>query len=150
MSDPMSDPIPVRAPDHATTPSSSWIRFPGGETLAAYIDERMKDRLKQGKYTIGELEGIRHFKLSLLPRTTKLTEERLEKIRKLSHLWEVDIRVSNITSHRPVIGPIIVAAKKILLPFIRLALADMIRQQREFNAEALGLIMELSADVAEK
>jgi len=146
MSDRMSD------QSDKTYPSHSWIRYsgPGGDTLAPDIEQRMKDHLSRGKYTVGELEGIKHFKLSLLPSTTKLSEERLEKIRKLSHLWEVDIRVSNITSHRPVIGPLIVAAKKILMPFIRLALADMIRQQREFNAEALGLIMELSADVADK
>lgn len=136
----------------SSLPSSSWIKYdgPAGEGLESYIGERMKGHLSAGKYTIGELEGIRHFKLALLPSSTKLTEERLEKIRRLSHLWEVDIKISNITSHRPIVGPFIVAAKKILLPFIRLALADMIRQQREFNAEALGLVMELSADVADR
>ena len=71
-------------------------------------------------------------------------EQRLDKLRRLCQLWDVDVRVNNISSHRKVIGPFIVIVKKILFPFLKVLLKDFIEQQREFNATTILLLSEIS------
>ena len=69
----------------------------------------------------------------------------LDKLRRLCQLWDVDLRCSGITSHRPVLGPFIVAMKKLFYPFLRVFLKDALQQQRDFNAAAVSLLADLAS-----
>ena len=73
----------------------------------------------------------------------QVSNDQLEKLRRLCQVWDVDIRPGEITSHRPIIGRVIVAGKKLLFPVIRALLKNYLSQQREFNAAAISLLADL-------
>lgn len=130
-------------------PSRSWLSPPGvipsGESLSADLGGVVRSLVESGKVSTGEIDYISGYKLALLDVTAGLSEKRLERVRALCGLWDVDLKAVRITSHRPVIGPLIVGAKKLLLPFLKAALGDFLSQQRAFNREAVALLAELAA-----
>lgn len=74
-----------------------------------------------------------------------LNAEQLELLRRLCKMYDIEIRPHEISSHRRVIGPCIVAAKRVLFRIIAALLGPTLRQQREFNATAVTLLAKLSA-----
>lgn len=79
----------------------------------------------------------------VLKSTLKASDVELEALRRLCQIWDVDLKQPAITSHRKFIGPIIVAAKRIVFPILRTFMRDTLRQQRDFNAQAIALLMQL-------
>ncbi|MCB0353122.1 MAG: hypothetical protein KDD64_06335, partial [Bdellovibrionales bacterium] len=76
-----------------------------------------------------------------------VSDEVLEKLRRLCQLWNVRLLPQEkITSHRPLIGPVIVAVKKAIFPIVRYILKDVLHQQRSFNAAAIQLLAEIASD----
>jgi hypothetical protein len=86
---------------------------------------------------------IRDLKLKLVEGGLNVSEKDLEKLRTLCKLWDVELKPSEISSHRPFVGPFIVAVKKLLFPVIRIFLKDSFKQQRDFNAAAVSMIADL-------
>lgn len=84
--------------------------------------------------------------LSLFPVTdaSNIDDGTLEKLRRLCEVWEVQFKTPKITSHRPIIGPVIVFAKKLIFPLLQVFLKEPFAQQRKFNAEVLSLLADLS------
>ena len=82
--------------------------------------------------------------MKLCDGSLKLSKKRLEKLRRLCQLWEVNLKPAEITSHRKVIGPLIVAVKKLVYPILKVLLKETIKQQRDFNAAAVALIADLA------
>ena len=125
---------------------SCWLQVPGAdsEMLAEHLSVRASERTKRHEYLLEEVEYVATRPLSPASATLRIAPERLERIRTLCKLWDVDIRTLNITSHRKIIGPIIVALKKLLYRFLKALLKDTLRQQRSFNAEAVSLLVDLS------
>ena len=85
-------------------------------------------------------EGIARIDFNLFQQGEPIDPEIFEEIRVACQLWNVDLPVSNFKSHRPIIGPVIVAFKKAFAPMIRFMLKDFIREQRDFNAATVALI----------
>lgn len=124
----------------------AWLTVPNGDSdkLSAAIDAAVQRRIASGEFSAQDVKNISERELALIPKDLAVPPHLLEKLRRLCQLWEVDIRDANITSHRKVIGPFIVAAKKMIYPLIRFALKDLIREQRDFNAEVISTIAELA------
>jgi hypothetical protein len=125
---------------------AAWI-YLGSESkqdLEAELDAKVQARMDQGDFSDHNVKYIAKVKLDLTEGGLRLPEKRLEKLRRLCQLWDVDIRVREISSHRKIIGPLIVAVKKLVYPVLRVFLRDYIRQQRSFNAGVIALLAELS------
>ena len=108
--------------------------------LDVLVEERMRGRA----YTPDEAAYVAKVDLSAVKDPLSVSDRRLEKLRRLCQAWDIEIRPVNITSHRRIVGPLIVAAKKMIFPVLRLFLKDFIRRQKEFNAAAIALLAELS------
>ena len=119
------------------------ISLRDADKLSSLIEQRCAERIQSNEVYERDVANIRERKLDLIPKNFDVDPIKLEKLRRLCQLWEVDIRVGEITSHRKFIGPIIVQVKKILFPIIRFILKDLIREQRDFNAASIQLFAEL-------
>lgn len=125
----------------------SWITAPSIDCLAleAELEGDVAGRVQAGKYSRDDAQYVSKISLSLCrDGGLSLSDARLEKLRHLCQLWDVDIHMKEISSHRPFVGRLIVGVKRALYPIIKVFLRDFIRQQRAFNAEAIALLAELS------
>jgi len=125
----------------------SWLSILGksDKVIEDGISGRVNHKYQSGKYSDSEV--MRVMKLSMFPFSgdLKVSDETLEKIRRLCQVWDVDLRARWIRSHRKWLGPFIVIFKRITFPIARLLLKDFIRQQRDFNAASISLMCELAA-----
>lgn len=130
----------------------TWVTIPQGdsESLANTVEATIQGRIKAGAFSENDVRNIKNRALELIPKDLDLPPLQLEKLRRLCQLWEVDIRASEITSHRKFIGPIIVSFKKLLFPLIRFVLKDFIREQRDFNAQVISFVAELANESQRK
>lgn len=130
----------------------TWITLPQGDSsaFAQTIDASVAGRIKAGAFSEQDVKNIQNRILELIPKDLDLPPNQLEKLRRLCQLWEVDIRSAQISSHRKVIGPAIVAFKKMLFPLIRFVLKDFIREQRDFNAQVISFVAELANESQRK
>ena len=133
-----------------------WIRLPQRSEFSEYsgicqqVDEDMQARMAASEYTSDEAYYVSHVDLALCKKELKISDERLEKLRHLCQLWDIDLRHKEITSHRKFVGPAIVFVKKRIYPLFRFFLKDLIHQQQRFNATAIALIADLSSENEEK
>lgn len=125
--------------------SAGWIRICGNEEdeLARELGARLERRIAAGQVNPDEIRRVE--KLTFLPSSRlELSSQALDKLRRLCQLWDVDLRCQTIRSHRPLIGPVIVAVKKLFYPVLRVFLKDTLRQQSDFNAAAVSLLADLA------
>ncbi|MCB0338505.1 MAG: hypothetical protein KDD53_02825, partial [Bdellovibrionales bacterium] len=124
-----------------TSSHRSWISVCGqsADSLGEKLTERVSKRIESNEFTQKDVDYIASLKRPLLNETANFDPRSLEKLRTLCQLWDLRIRPVNITSHRKIIGPVIVGVKKALYPIIRILLRDVINQQRDFNAAAISL-----------
>ena len=126
-----------------------WIKVLGEEdqTLERSITDAVKSKIDRGEFSEKDINYVATLERPLLPGELSVSATRMEKLRRLCQLWDIELRVGKIESHRKVMGPLIVAAKRMLIPVLKAIFKDMIRQQREFNAEAIKLLAELSNEI---
>lgn len=111
--------------------------------LARLLLSRALQRRTDKGYTEKDVEYIRNYKQELIDKDLEIGEKDLERLRSLCKLWDVELKYSEITSHRPLIGPLIVAAKRMLFPVLKVLLKDSFKQQREFNAQTISMLTEM-------
>lgn len=123
----------------------SWILYTSVdcEALAEDLSRRKERRIAGGEFTQQDVLNIRNRPLDFLSKNLEMSPERLEMLRKLCQLWDVDIRPAMISSHRKVLGPIVVRVKKLLFPLVRFFLKDLIREQRAFNAAVITILSDI-------
>lgn len=116
----------------------TWLQVTGKEDpeLALNIQKQAEALNLDPKH----IQDIKELSFRLVDSDLDLDSEMLNKLRMACQLWDVDLRMNNITSHRKFIGPVIVFIKKLFAPFIKFFLKDFIRQQKDFNAAVIGLI----------
>lgn len=132
----------------------SWMSFdsssfaPGTESsseMAQRLEDQVSQKVAAGKFKREDQHYVRDVNFMPVRENLHISQERLEKLRRLCQLWEVELAPPReISSHRPFVGPLIVAAKKMMFPILRVFLKDTLRKQRDFNAAAIALL----ADVA--
>ena len=123
-----------------------WIKVAGRDSpdIEQELEDRVNAAIGAGDYSRDDAAYIAKLNLGLTKGALDVSDDHLEKLRRLCQLWEVDIRIGEISSHRKIIGPLIVGAKRLLYPVLRVFLRDFIRQQRSFNAAAISLLGDLS------
>lgn len=127
--------------------STGWLTVLGerDEPLATHLGERVEARVEAGELTPKHIADVAEMNLAPTKGSLVIPTMTLERLRRLCQLWDVDLRPARaITSHRRVIGPVIVAAKRLLFPIVRFFMHDTLRQQREFNATAIALLADLA------
>jgi len=131
--------------------NDSWIKLGEKEAreLADLVAKRSQARILAGDYTVDNVGYISALDLRAVKQRLAITKERLERLRRLCQVWDVKMLSKEITSHRRVIGPIIVTTKKLFRPLIHLFLKDTLHQQRTFNGEVLSLTAALTDDVTQ-
>ena len=126
----------------------SWLSVCASEApeLEHKLAESVRLKVQAGKFEQRDIEYLARLKRPLVDGTLAISDQRLEMLRRLCQLWEVDIKQGKITSHRKIVGPLIVAFKRALFPLLRVLLRDFIKQQRDFNSAAISLLADLSRE----
>lgn len=103
------------------------------------LEQRAKDALSSrlktsANYSAQEISEIAKLERKLFPHQA-IDKETTELFRRLCALSNIRLLPSReITSHRPIVGPLIVAIKRISYPFIRVHLKGVIEALEEFCA----------------
>ena len=118
----------------------AWLRVPGadGEAIAARLRERVEERIARGVVTAEEIEEVAAARLEVFDEGDLASEA----FRRCCVTAAVD-RPAVITSHRAVVGPILVAAKRALARLLRFQNEAALARQREFNENVLRVLREL-------
>ncbi len=106
------------------------------------LEDKLQTRISQIDYTWDQKKYLEALTFELTLNSSEISEQFLDKLRTACQLWDVDLRNQQITSHRKLIGPVIVSMKKVIAPVIKFFLKDFIRQQKDFNAAILALMIE--------
>lgn len=130
-----------------------WISIPENiepivgsrSQLQDTLRERFARRVEAGELTPAEMQYVTDVDVSVNKRGLQVTDKQLEKLRLACQLFDVDLKSRDITSHRKVIGPIIVGVKKFCFPMLRVFMKDFLHQQRCFNAAVIDVLAELSS-----
>lgn len=127
-----------------------WVIFDGatGHKLTDFIEQQVKSKICARNYKTDEVEYIAKANFCPIKGHLQVSEQELCTLRRLCQAWNVEIRPIQISSHRAIIGPLIVAAKKVILPILRVLLKDLVTQQRDFNAAAISMLGTLLSERA--
>lgn len=129
-----------------------WISICGdaAEDYARSLRERVQARLTAGQFRADEIDFISSADFSVVQDRLLVSERELNVMRRLCQSWQVELRPMNITSHRKVIGPLIVGVKRLVYPLLQVLLKDFIKQQRDFNASAISMLGHLLQERSRK
>lgn len=128
---------------------SSWLKIKGDPipSLESRIEGTVAAKVSRGDFTQRDVDYISKLSRPVLNERILVAGERLEKLRAMCQSWDIDFRPVQITSHRRVIGKLIVTVKKAVQPVIRALLKDTIAQQRNFNASVISAVTDLANEV---
>jgi hypothetical protein len=125
--------------------NTDWITYAGrpANELIEATSNAVKSRIKRGAYTQADIAYVARLSRPLIKDKLELSETQLTLLRNVCQNWDPQFRDIGIRSHRPIIGPVIVALKRALFPLVKLFLKDTLRQQREFNASVTALLAQV-------
>jgi hypothetical protein len=111
------------------------------EALEQDIAARLARRLEEAPcYNADEISKVSSLSTRLFPPGIKLDDALGEDFRLLVRFSTAELRApSQITSHRPLIGPVIVAVKRLFWPLVRALLKDTFVQIEEYHSRMLQL-----------
>lgn len=122
------------------------------DRLSAQIDQTLEARLLRsgGSYNKVEIHDITHKKTTLVCASTTLTLESSERLRALSKLAQFQLRpASQITSHRKLLGPLIVFLKKLTWPVIQIHLKETFAGLQELAAWSVVTMAKQENEIAQ-
>ena len=109
----------------------------GGQAIER-VRARVADRMARGIFDPAEVERVSAARLH----TFDGDETASEIFRRCCVTWEID-RAVPITSHRAVIGPVLVAVKRAVRRALRFQTEAQLSRQRDFNWNLLLVLREL-------
>jgi hypothetical protein len=123
----------------------SWFSTLGRNDtqLAEVVEHRVRSRIESGAYAEKDVLYMERHRLSLLDGRLEAEQEVLEGLRKMAQASDVRLTPPTISSHRPYLGPVIVAVKKVLFRVLEMLLREQLRRQRDFNARTLETIIKM-------
>jgi hypothetical protein len=132
----------------STEQNKEWLTLPFNDNvqLQQLLSElsRNVEQKKNSKATfIEETAYIDRFTLRLPNIGNSNSQELILLLRQLCKLYEPQPISQEITSHRKIVGPLIVLSKKILLPFMNKLFSSFFQTQKEFNAVVIAILFEL-------
>ncbi len=118
------------------------------EDIMKHIKERVRQKREMGLYSDKDIEEIYSLTLSGMQADCKEGDKLREQLRILSSCYDFRNGI-NITSHRPVLGKLIVAAKKGFIAIAGKLMTPLLDRQISFNFHLIQtidlLIEELEA-----
>jgi hypothetical protein len=109
-----------------------------GGAVAETVRARLAERLARGILDPDEIARV-----STMPLRTFAGDDRASEVfRRCCVTWEVD-RVPALTSHRPLVGPLLVAVKRVARRLLRFQTEAQFSRQRDFNWNLLLVLREL-------
>ncbi len=109
-----------------------------GGTVGETVRARLAERLARGILDRDEIARV-----STMPLRTFVGDDAASEIfRRCCVTWEVD-RVPTLTSHRPLVGPLLVAVKRVARRLLRFQTEAQFSRQRDFNWNLLLVLREL-------
>jgi len=109
------------------------------EEIMKEIHRRVLEKKQTGVYTDEELQRIATLKSDLSPRNNERYGEMNIHLRKLHTNWDVAASASVISSHRKILGPVLVAIKRVGSWFIRFFGSSFLTRQTEYNSANVRL-----------
>jgi hypothetical protein len=130
----------------------SWLSICGAEevSLERDLSAQVAALEAEGRIPPQERERVSRLSLGIANGAFVTSPKRLELLRNLCQLYSAGIRAEKFTSHRPVIGPLIVFVKKRLYPIVSALLGPSFRFQRDFNAGVIRLLGDLCNEARER
>lgn len=128
------------------TESSSVLFSVCGEVeaeLEARVAMRVSELEARGQCTAAEREHVQGLGLGPSQNGFVTSPYRLELLRRLCQIYSVDVKEREISSHRRLVGPLIVGVKKILFKIVKVLLGPTFKHQRDFNAVTVSLLIDL-------
>jgi len=102
--------------------------------LMQRAEEALKQRVAADPhYTFQEIDEVERCSKQLFARDFPLSEEATERFRYLARFAQFELRPTFLRSHRPIIGPVIVTAKRIAWRVLSALLKDAVRGQQLYN-----------------
>ena len=131
-------------------PAISLFCRPEQRALESSIRENLAVRLDGFNYTQAEIEQVANLDRALFPAGFVLEKDKCEELRVLARLSRCELKHSHmITSHRKVLGPFIVAGKRLLWRIVRANLENHFSALEEFCSQLVEsharLIYEVEA-----
>lgn len=122
-----------------------WLTVCGDSQseLAAVLEEKVAALRREGAFTESDQMFVQKMSYSVAKSGFATSPERMELLRRLCQIYSIDVRPAQPTSHRRLIGPIIVAAKKVIFPIIKALLGPTFKHQKDFNAVVVMLLTDL-------
>ncbi len=111
--------------------------------LAARVAVRVSELEARGQCTAAEREHVQGLGLGPSQNGFVTSPYRLELLRRLCQIYSVDVKEREISSHRRIVGPLIVAVKKVLFKIVKVLLGPTFQHQRDFNAVTVSLLIDL-------
>ena len=125
--------------------------------LEQRVEQALQSRLDSSEYSYStkEIDRIAGLDSRLFPADFMLDKQTSEQMRALAMLTRCELRANKeISSHRPLAGPVIVAVKKLLWRMMRVHLDDAFKGLQEFcswsvtsQAQSLVKIQRLEAEL---
>lgn len=128
---------------------SNWFTVCGASdrAFAVRVQERVGQRIASGKYSENDTRQVGELHHLGGQGTATVSPEALQQLRRLCQLWDIDLKPTpNITSHRKIIGPLIVLMKRLAFPIVRFFMRETLRQQRDFNAAVLEAVARITIE----
>ncbi|GAK61673.1 hypothetical protein U27_01574 [Candidatus Vecturithrix granuli] len=104
------------------------------EEIMKEIQRRVLEKKQAGIYSDEELQRITELKQDLSPKKNERYSEMNLHLRRLHHNWDVAASSTIITSHRKILGPFMVAIKKIGFRALLFFGSAFFTRQTEYNA----------------
>jgi hypothetical protein len=112
------------------------------------IQERVLEKKRAGVYTDEEIRAVSALKKQVSPQSEGIHGELALHVRRLHHNWDVANSAVLITSHRKVLGSLIVALKKIGFRIFKFIGHSFIIRQTEFNAASVRFASILAEELS--
>lgn len=143
--------LPVMESNQKDRKSTSWVCVGGSDdiALADSLAAGVKQWAESSRMPLNEPERVSEFDTNIVRGSLVLSPHRLELLRRLCHVYSAGVRSERISSHRPILGPAIVFAKKILFRIVSPLLGPSFKHQREFNAAVIKLLGDLCNEATE-
>lgn len=122
-----------------------WFRVAGVDSvdISESLSLRVNSLIASGVMPQDDPERVAALSMGIAKGAFRVSPERLEMLRGLCHLYSAGIRAEKITSHRRLLGPLIVSTKKAIFRILSSLLGPSFRYQRDFNAGVIRLLCTL-------
>jgi hypothetical protein len=123
----------------------TWLEV-AGEASPALQDQlvaEVHNLSTKGAMPSDEESRVARLSTALTNDSFVVSPERLELLRGLCQIYSAGIRAEKISSHRKLLGPVIVKVKQLIFRVISVLLGPTFSFQRDFNAGVIRLLGSL-------